>query len=250
MSVVSNAFTAIGNGSQILVSHGQTFTYQVTGTFVGTWIIEKSFNGGTNFVQIATGTGVNAAPISVLIESPDRANTLIRARCSAYTSGTMTVALESIETTNSYAYPAANSTKVGTTAGWVTAAADNIALVTLPASQTASTAVLSIPRLRTGQKIVAFYLVGQIESAGGSVSIAADLRKMTAAAADVVDASIGANTALVVTADTIMSATNTRKALAPIEVVGNDESFYVLITATTAAVTDIALQGVVLEIID
>jgi len=62
----------------------------------------------------------------------------------------------------------------------------------------------------------------------------------------VTDASVDTITQLSVVADTIMSATNTRKA-GITEVVGADETYYVLITATTGASTDIALQGVAIE---
>jgi hypothetical protein len=58
---------------------------------------------------------------------------------------------------------------------------------------------------------------------------------------------VGAITQLAVTADTIMSKTNTRKGALD-EVVAEDETFYVLLTATTAAATDIALQGVTVEV--
>lgn len=134
--------------------------------------------------------------------------------------------------------------KVGATAGWAPAATDNVHLITLPASQTGSTLVVPISGLKVGWTITSYHLIGQIESAGGTVTVDADLRKQTAAAADVTDASIGAITQLSVTADTIMSASNTAKTLSTPEVIGADETFYLLITGTTAASTDIALQGV------
>lgn len=137
--------------------------------------------------------------------------------------------------------------KVGGTAGWVVAAADNVHLITCPASQTGSTLVIPISGLKVGWTITGFHLIGQIESAGNAVTVDAALRKQTAAAADVSDASVGAITQLSVTADTIMSASNTRKASLS-EVIAADETFYALITATTGASTDIALQGVAVEV--
>lgn len=135
--------------------------------------------------------------------------------------------------------------KVGTTAGWVVGAANNLGLAaTIPAGQTASTLVVPVKGFKVGWTITSFHLIGQIESAGNAAVVDADLRKLTAAAADIVDASIGAITQLSVTADTIMSATNTSKVLVTPEVIAADETFYVLITSTTAAATDIALQGV------
>lgn len=50
-----------------------------------------------------------------------------------------------------------------------------------------------------------------------------------------------------VTADTILSSANAGKT-GLTEVVGSDETFYILITATTAGSTDIALQGAVITI--
>jgi hypothetical protein len=139
--------------------------------------------------------------------------------------------------------------KVGGTAGWsVGGGAVNTGLTaTLPASQTGSKLVIPIPGLKVGDTITSFHLIGQIESAGGTVTVDADLRKMTAAAADVSDASVGAITQLSVTADTIMSASNTAKGSLT-EAVAADETFYVLLTATTGASTDIALQGVAITV--
>lgn len=135
--------------------------------------------------------------------------------------------------------------KIGATSGWAVNAADDLGLLaTCPASQTNSTLVMPISGLKVGDKITAFSVVGQIESAGGTVTLDADLRKMTAAAADVADASVGTITQISVTADAIISASKTGLT----EVVAADETFYVLLTATTAASTDIALQGVTITI--
>lgn len=139
---------------------------------------------------------------------------------------------------------AAGQAKVGGTSGFVVAAADNIGLVTCPAAQTGAKLVVPLPFLKKGMKIKGYHLVGQVESGGNNVTIDADLRKHTAAAADVADASVGAITQLVVAADTILSKSNTLKTFSTAETVGEDETFYVLITATTTASTDIALQGV------
>lgn len=136
--------------------------------------------------------------------------------------------------------------KAGTTAGWTLAAADNLGLMaTMAASQTAGTLVVPITGLKVGDTITAFSVVGQIESAGGAVTLDADLRILTAAAADVTDASIGSITQVSVTADAIVSASKT---LVTPEVVAADETFYVLLTGTTAVLTDIALQGVTITV--
>jgi hypothetical protein len=139
--------------------------------------------------------------------------------------------------------------KVGATAGWtVGGGAVNTGLTaTMAAGQTGGTLVVPISGLKVGDTITSFHLIGQVESAGNNVTIDADLRKLTAAAADVADASVGAITQLVVAVDTILSATNTNKASLT-EVVAADETFYVLLTATTTASTDIALQGVAVTV--
>lgn len=147
-----------------------------------------------------------------------------------------------------YSISAAGQAKAGTTAGWVVAAGDNISLVTCPAAQSASTLVIPITGLKVGWIITGFHLVGQIEAAGNTATLDADLRKMTAAAADVTDASIGAITQISVIADTIISSSNSSKTLASPETIGADETFYILLTATTAAATDIALQGVAITV--
>lgn len=133
--------------------------------------------------------------------------------------------------------------KIGGTAGFTVRAANNTDLATCAASQTAAKFVLPLSGLKVGDKITAFHLIGQIESAGGAVTVDVDLRKMTAAAADPVDASISTMTQLSVTADTAMDSSNTSKTLATPEVVAADSSYYLLITATTAGSTDIALQA-------
>lgn len=135
--------------------------------------------------------------------------------------------------------------KVGTTAGWAVGSADNLCLATLPQSQTASTLVIPVVvPLKVGDIIIAFSIVGQIESAGGAVTLDANLRKHTSAAADVADASIGSITQIAVTADAIVSASKSGLS----EVVAADETFYVLITGTTAATTDIAIQGITVTV--
>lgn len=140
--------------------------------------------------------------------------------------------------------------KVGATAGFaVGGGAVNTGLMaTCPAGQTASTLVVPLSGvLNVGETITAVHLVGQIESAGNTVTIDVDLRKMTAAAADVVDASVATMTQISVTADTIISSANSTIGSLT-EVVAADETFYLKITVTTGASTDIALQGVVLTV--
>ncbi len=132
--------------------------------------------------------------------------------------------------------------KVGATAGWTLGGgAVNTGLTaTLGASLTAATLVVPIAGLHVGAKITAFSVVGQIESAGNTVTLDADLRKMTTAAGDVTDASVGAITQISKTADYAIADSKTGLS----ETVAADETFYVLLTGTTGSSTDIALQGI------
>jgi len=136
--------------------------------------------------------------------------------------------------------------KLGAGAGWTLGGgAVNLGLMaTMAASQTAGTLVVPIPGLKVGDTITGFSVVGQIESAGGAVTLDADLRKLTAAAADVTDGSVGAIAQIAVTADTAVATAKTGLA----EVVAATETFYVLLTGTTAASTDIALQGITVTV--
>lgn len=287
MITVSKSFTATGNGDALFVRNNESFTYSVSGTFVGTVVLEKSNNGGLTWTPITSATG--AASGTVVVENTDGSAVVVRFRCSAFTSGTIVTSLVEVSetvqrflnragdsvltltetgvsvpgtldvtgvltasggisrTSQKRIISAAGAAKVGATSGWVVAGANDTALVTCPASQTGSTLVVPITGLKVGDTITSFHLVGQVESAGNTATVDADLRKMTAAAADVSDASVGAITQLSVTADAIMSSSNTEKASLT-EVVAADETFYVLITATTAASTDIALQGVAVTV--
>jgi len=134
--------------------------------------------------------------------------------------------------------------KVGAGAGWAVGGAANTALLgTVAASQTAGTYVVPLECLKVGDIITGFYLIGQIESAGGTATLDANLRSQTAAAADITDASIASMTQISVTADTAITAANSTKGSLTTTVAA-DATYYMLLTATTAASTDIALIGV------
>lgn len=135
--------------------------------------------------------------------------------------------------------------KVGTTAGWVVGAANNLGkMATIPAGQTGSTLVVPITGLQVGDVITAFYLTGSLQSAGNAATILADLRSLTAAAAGATDASIGVMAGtLSVTANTILSAANAGKTAIGHTVIAG-ESFYLLITSTTGASCTEELQAV------
>lgn len=141
--------------------------------------------------------------------------------------------------------------KVGATAGWVVGAADNTGTVaTLPAAQTGSTLVVYLDGLKVGSKILGGHVVGQIESAGNTATLLLAIRKLTAAAADPTDAQVTVMAAaLSVTADTLVSITNTSTPVIE-ETVAEGAVYYALITSTTAAATDIQVLGVGLTVVD
>jgi len=131
--------------------------------------------------------------------------------------------------------------KVGTSAGWVLGAADNLPYVaTVAASQSAGTLVIPIDGLKIGDTITGFRIVAQVESASGAVTIDAALRAVTNVAAEPTDAAIGTGmTQVSVTADTAVSQAKTGLT----EVVTSGKSYYLLVTATTAGSTDVILQA-------
>jgi hypothetical protein len=139
--------------------------------------------------------------------------------------------------------------KVGATAGWVVGAANNQGkLATLPAAQTASTLVIPVTGVRVGDTITGFALEGSLQSVGAAVSITGELRMLTANAAGAVDSSVGVMAAaLSVVANTIVSSLNAAK-VGLAQVVAEGQSFYLLITATTAAVTTAEVQAVQLNV--
>lgn len=137
-------------------------------------------------------------------------------------------------------YQLSGPPKAGATAGWSVNAGANLYEATLPASQTGSTLVVPVVGLKIGWTVTAFKCVAQIESAGGTVTFDADLRKLTNAAGDPTDASLGTITQVSVTADTAVSSSHT---LVTPEVLAASEWLYILIAATTAGSTDIRFLG-------
>lgn len=284
---ISTSFTSVTSGAAVYVKHGDSFSYAVSGTFVGTVQLQKSQNNGTSWELVVSATG--SASGTLLCENPGQGAAHFRFVCTAYTSGTIVTSITevaqvvqefknrngqaivtikedglyvaneagttqfsaltsgvgaAVRSSQQIVIAAAGKAKVGGTSGWAVAPADNLAVVTLPQSQTASTLVVPVTGLKVGQTITAFSLVGQIESGGNAVTVDANLRKMTAAAADVTDASVASITQISVTADAIISASKSSLSQA----VAADESYYILITATTGASCDIALQAVTVTV--
>lgn len=93
MTQVNKSFTAVGNGAEMLVRHGEYFEYSLSGTFVGTLLLQKTTDGGQNWETLLTKTA--AANGKLLIENQGQSNCNVRWRCSAYTSGTAVTSVAS-----------------------------------------------------------------------------------------------------------------------------------------------------------
>lgn len=129
--------------------------------------------------------------------------------------------------------------KVGGTAGWTVGAANDLGTIaTMAAGGTAATLVIPIDGLHIGDTITGFKINAQIESGGNAVTLDASLRALTVAAADPTDAAIGTGiTQVSVTADTAVASEKTGLT----EVVTSGKTYYLLVTGTTGASTDIQL---------
>lgn len=140
--------------------------------------------------------------------------------------------------------PAAD-TVAGATAGWVVTGADD-GLARLPASQTGATLVVPIKGLHVGDTLTGVSVVGQVESAGAAALFTLDVRKATAAAADFTVASLDVAASGSLTAQTLITSAGTPVAVSGLtEVLAEGESLYAVITGTTAALTDIAVAGLI-----
>jgi hypothetical protein len=244
MQTQSKSFTAVGDGFEFSLEKGQSALFVVSGTFDQTWRLDRCTDGKNWAVYASTGSTAT----TTLTAETDRTRFRVRSVAEGETAGTMVVTVtDQVEPSRRLLKIPAAIGKVGGTAGWVVAAAANTSLVTVPAGVTAGKLVIPVAGLVVGDIIRGFYATGQIESAGNTATFDLELRKHTAAAADVDDASVASATQLSVTADTAISSSNTRKSDL-VEVVGADESFYLLVTVTTAASTDVALQSVTLEL--
>jgi hypothetical protein len=141
---------------------------------------------------------------------------------------------------NGYTVQLATGAKAGASSGWAVAAGDNLPyLATLPASQTAATLIVPIGGLHLGDTITGFKVIAQIESAGNTATLDGNLRATTNVAAEPTDASIGSITQVSATADTAVSSSATGLT----EVVVSGKTYYLKLTGTTEASTDMILQA-------
>jgi len=152
-------------------------------------------------------------------------------------SGTIVEDTGAIHRANQTYHFAARNGSVGAEAGFVQA--NDTGIVTVPASQTASTFCIPL-NFKQGDIINSFKVSGQAESAANAYTVDVDLRATTAVAGDLTDASVGAITQISKSADYLIA--DEKTGLTHTVISGN--SYYALITVTTAAATDVALQGI------
>jgi hypothetical protein len=101
MASVTGSFAATGNGTAFTpntgsYNNGCQFNIFVYGTFVGTAVLEASFDSGTTWVPVlryCTGTAVSYTTPSCEVLPAPEGGVQYRLRCSAYTSGTLSYRL-------------------------------------------------------------------------------------------------------------------------------------------------------------
>ena len=90
MSATAKSFTAVGDGLEIVAPVGATVGYAVTGTFVGTVLLEQLVRA--SWVVLVTASSVTRG--SFPAESSESTSARYRFRCSAFTSGTIVTTLD------------------------------------------------------------------------------------------------------------------------------------------------------------
>lgn len=250
MPRLTGTFAADGDQSlEVLLKPGQNYALSLTAS--------PSLTGKVQLLQRSLSTSTYAivreyTATQALTEYTNTADypVAVKLVCPNLNAGVETVAyvLQSLISTGRRILTD-HRPKVGATSGWSVNAATNVAtMALLPAGQTGATLVLPVDNLEIGDRIVGFYPMGQVESAGNTATLTINLRSLTSAAADVVDASVVTTGALNFTADTELGRIGTL-AMDNLNIVVEDkQAFYFLITGTTAASTDVALLGVMMAV--
>lgn len=242
----NKSFTAVGNGTLFVPTPGINFTYAVTGTFVGKWQLLVAHDG-VNFDVVDSGSGVKSGvhtpPMGAKVGTPT-----YKFRCNAYTSGTIVCNATTQPDPSNSRNLVSTRGKVGTTAGFVVAAANNISDITCPASQTAATLVIPLDGFKLGDKITGFHLMGAMASTGAGTLDCALHSQTVAAAGTLTDANVQSMTQLVIGGSGTITNVNTGTILSTDQVVQDGVSYYLLVTATTDANTSLIITGGVLTI--
>jgi len=89
---VNKSFTAVGVGGFFFIRPGQSLLHVVSGTFVGTVVLEKTQNNGVT-IEPANVSETAPASSTITVGSNVNSNVQYRWRCSAFTSGTIVTSI-------------------------------------------------------------------------------------------------------------------------------------------------------------
>jgi hypothetical protein len=253
------------------VRPGEQVTADLSGTFSATLIVERTFDGGSTYEEVASAT----APEAVTYENKTSDAGTYRFRCDAYTSGTAVTTLTSVaEVYQEFSDPAGDVVmqlveggvtfpgtvnragkkyvynagwKAGSVAGWVVAAADERVLATLPASITGGKLLVPITGPRVGDVIKAFFLQGRLESGGNTVTLDAKLVCHQVGTAAILDVTKGTMSQISATADTSVNEANSRTTPTADQTIAIDKAYFLEITATTGVACGVEIMGIGVE---
>lgn len=97
MITVNESFTAIGSGQYLRLERFESFDYVVSGTFVGTVVIEYSHTGGSTWTFVKSITSADSGNIPAITSAASFA--WYRFRCTEFTSGTIVTSLADVDDT-------------------------------------------------------------------------------------------------------------------------------------------------------
>lgn len=90
-ATVSTNFTGTTNGGQLFVRYLDSFTYSVSGTFVGTVVLERTESAGMSWEFVLSASSAVSGTIQV--ETKGGSAATYRFRCSSFTSGTIVTSI-------------------------------------------------------------------------------------------------------------------------------------------------------------
>ena len=252
--IVTDSLTAVGKGAVLNVPVGSQVSYNIAGTFVGTVSLYETPNNGGLYKRIAgpfTAGATGTVKVADGFIGPQNAVVGVVLGIDAYTSGTITNTSNLVEGSIPFTKLLNKifnvAMKVGATAGWVastTGVDSNKA--TMAASQTAGTLVIPLSGLLPGDVLSSFHLYGGGIFTGTASTLDASLHSciVSAAGTTVVDTNLQSMTQFVsATANVIFGMANTYTELASEHVVVEGETFYLLLTGTTAAGDSMVILG-------
>lgn len=249
----TKSFTAVGLGPLLPAAVGDTINYNITGTWVGTWALLATDNGGASYYQLDSGTA-NKASTPVVVKGPDNlapgSPLQVVFQCQAYTSGTIIAAMNKNEPANTRQVLQCAFAKVGATAGWTagTAAADT-SLAALPQSQTAATLIIPVTGLKIGDVITGAFLLGEIIATSTGDTLDCALHSQLGVAGSITDTNLGSMTQYVsASVNDLFTSKNTKILLTEEHTIVEGESFYLILTGTTAASNSMKIHGAVVNV--